>query len=369
MTKSPNIPTFSFNLFRQVGTKGKNVFFSPYSIKACMALLYEGARGATEAQMASVFGFSDRFTEGGKLHQELLALKAAKGSSLALRIANSIWLDQKTALCPEYVEVVRGHYQAKVEQADFRNAAEEARRAINAWVAEETLGKIRDILPPGSVDQLTKLVLVNAIYFKGKWASQFEPRHTKPAPFHISPAEKVTVPLMTITDDFGYTEGVSGQAVELPYVGNKLSMVVLLPKPDQTLDFLEANLPAVLDRVLPRLQPQERVRVFLPKFKLETQYNLTDTLSKMGMVNAFTQKADFSGLDGTADNVVSIAVHKAFVEVNEEGTEAAAATAAAVCRSTSFSPIPDFRADRPFVFLIRDRETGAILFLGRFAKP
>jgi serpin B len=146
-------------------------------------------------------------------------------------------------------------------------------------------------------------------------------------------------------------------------------MVILLPKPDQTLDTLEANLPAVLDRVLPRLQPQERVRVFLPKFKLETQYNLTDTLSKMGMVNAFTQKADFSGLDGTADNVVSIAVHKAFVEVNEEGTEAAAATAAAVCRSTSFSPIPDFRADRPFVFLIRDRETGAILFLGRFAKP
>ena len=149
MTKLPNTPTFAFNLLQQVGTKGQNVFFSPYSIKACMALLYEGARGATEAQMASVFGFSDRFTEGGKLHQELLALKAAKGSSLALRIANSIWLDQKTALCPEYVEVVRGHYQAKVEQADFRNAAEEARGTINAWVAEETLGKIRDILPLG----------------------------------------------------------------------------------------------------------------------------------------------------------------------------------------------------------------------------
>jgi len=289
-----------------------------------------------------------------------------------LNIANALWAQKGYSFLPDFLEIAKGEYQANVNQADFITGAETARNEINQWVAQNTKDKIQDILPAGSLDELTRLVLANAIYFKGIWAKPFEKAETSSQPFVLSRTSRVNAPLMYHFDEVRYMEDSGFQAVELPYSGGELSMVILLPREVDGCGELEKGLtPALLSRSLKQMKKQ-RVEILLPRFKLESNFDLNDTLAKMGMLDAFSEKADFSGMDGTRLLFISGVFHKAWGEVNEEGTEAAAATAV-VARTRGMAPPPPpcplFRADHPFIFFIRDTRSGSLLFLGRLADP
>lgn len=360
---------FALHLLKQVSAGDKNVVFSPFSISACMALLYAGARGETEAQIAQVLGFPAREEMPAAFAEIYQQLKAASRDSLALSIANGLWLDQKTTFLPEYLEEVRKPHQARLERADFTNAAESVRQAINQWGAEQTRGKIQNILPPDSVDRLTQLVLVNGIYFKGKWVSPFETSQTRSALFHVSADQQVSVPMMNITDRFGYAVTKECQALALPYDGNKAFMVILLPAKGTSVSDLAQSLSVDFLHKIECALSGEQVNVSIPKFKLEAEYQLAQTLAEMGMPSAFNWQADFSGLDGTTVSRISHIIHKAFVEVNEEGAEATAASLMEMILGIPCGEKKEFKADRPFLFLIGERTTGTLLFMGLVTKP
>jgi serpin B len=292
-----------------------------------------------------------------------------------------LWAEKTYAFLPGYVSTAETYYDAPVTNLDFITSPEDSRITINDWVEDRTEQKIQDLLPPGSIDASTRLVITNAVYFKGTWVKQFDAGETHEADFVITPgvpsmATTTRVPMMQRTDpdaEFGYAETDLFQALQMPYAhesGKQLSMLVLLPK-DTTLAAVEESLDSLDLSSLRDSFSTGRVDVYFPKFRLETTYSLTGTLADMGMPTAFTDAADFSGMDGTSDLSISDVVHKAFVDVNEEGTEAAAATGV-IIGATGFlpaDPIPVFRADHPFLFLIVDDETGTILFMGRVINP
>jgi serine protease inhibitor len=365
---------FALDLYAHLKTGSGNLFFSPYSISTCLAMTYAGARTGTEKQMGQTLHFDkdqrQLHSSFGELQRQLT--EASKLEGIELNIANALWTQKDPPLLPAFLQITKSEYQANVSQADFRTGAEEARDKINRWVAQKTKDKIQNILPPGSLTDLTRLVLANAIYFKGVWARQFEKAGTSNQPFHLSTPRHVEVPLMHHFDEVRYTEDADFQAVELPYKGGGLSMVILLPRQVDACSKLEDRLtPALLSRSLGGMKKQ-KVEIFLPRFKLESSFELNDTLAKMGMPDAFGPKADFSGMDGTKTLYISAVFHKAWGEVNEEGTEAAAATAVVMTRSEVIKqppPPPIFRADHPFIFLIRDTRSGSVLFLGRLVDP
>ena len=364
---------FALDLYSRLKSAEGNLFFSPYSISTCLAMTYDGARGNTAAQMARTLHFdADQArlaASFGELQGQLGQIE--RGGRVELNVANGLWAQQEHPFLPAFLDAATNTYQAKLAQADFRTAAEPARTAINQWVSEQTRGKITNLLQPGVVDQATRLVLVNAIYFKGRWAHQFNKSHTAEAPFTVTPERKVQAPLMNQTANFKYAEAEGLQVLEMPYGGDDLSMVVVLPRTADGLPGLEGRLNA--QTLASWLAPahDQKVNVFLPKFKLTAQFSLAQTLAGLGMSDAFSPNADFSGMDGARDLYLSAVVHKAFVDVNEEGTEAAAATGT-VARSMALMrplPVPVFRADHPFLFLIRDNHAGSILFLGRVVDP
>ena len=363
---------FALDLYSWLRAAPGNLFFSPYSISTCLAMTYAGARGDTEKQMAHVLHLSrdqpQVHSSFGELQRELDG--AQRG--IQLNIANALWAQEGHPFLPAFLNLATGEYRANVRQADFRTGAEAAREEINRWVAQKTKDKIQDILPPGSQGPLTRLVLVNAIYFKGNWAVPFSKTATFNQPFHVTSSNHVEVPLMQRLDEVSYLENDDFQAVELPYNSNRLSMVILLPRKIDACGDLEQRLnPALLSSSL-RHMKNERVLLFMPRFKMESSFELNGPLTKMGMSDAFGSKADFSGIDGTRLLYISSIFHKAWVEVNEEGTEAAAATAGVVATFGIGKPEPPprvFRADHPFVFLIRDIQSGSLLFLGRVSDP
>ena len=367
---------FALDLYGRLKTGSGNLFFSPYSISTCLAMTYAGARTGTEKQMGQTLHFEKNqpglHSAFGELQRQLS--EASKQKGIELSIANALWTQRDSPLLPAFLQIAKGEYQANVSQADFKNEAEDARDKINLWVAQKTKEKIQDILPPGSLTELTRLVLANAIYFKGVWATQFEKSETANQPFHLSTARTVDAPLMHHLDEVGYMEDRDFQAVELPYKGAELSMVILLPRQIDACGTLEDRLtPAFLSRSISGVKKRRKVEIFLPRFKLESSFELNGTLAKLGMLDAFGTKADFSGMDATKLLYISSVFHKAWGEVNEEGTEAAAATAVVV-HPTSLEikqppPPPIFRADHPFIFLIRDTRSGSVLFLGRLADP
>jgi len=366
---------FACDLYARLKHGPGNLFFSPYSISTCLAMTYAGARGETEKQMRRVLHFDQ---SQGRLHSDLAALQqelsqAHKQKGIELNIANALWTQKGHPFLPAFLSFAKGKYEANISQADFKTAAEAARGKINRWVAQKTKDKIQDILPPGGLGELTRLVLANAIYFKGAWLTTFDKAETSPQPFHLTSSRQTEVPLMHHVGTVEYVENNSFQAVELPYGGNELSMLVLLPRKVNGCGRLEDELsPALLFRSLQQMKPRE-VELFLPRFKMESNFELNDTLGKMGMTDAFSMgAANFAGIDGAVDLFISDVFHKAWVEVNEEGTEAAAATAVVVTESAEPRPPPPrpvFRADHPFVFCIRHMQSGSLLFLGRLADP
>ncbi len=363
---------FAFGLYEKLKEVEGNLFFSPYSISTALAMTYAGARGNTEKQMGTALHFTldqKRFHPAFACLEAQLKAVQEKGD-IELNIANALWAQEDYVFLREFLDLIQSNYGTVLNHVDFKRACEAARKKINAWVEQKTKDKIKDLIKPGVLNALTRLVLTNAIYFKGRWESQFKKSRTKESPFWLSIDKSVEVPMMTQKRQFRYMESDSLQILELPYVGDDLAMIVLLPRKVDGLAQLEADLSVEnLNMWIGHLRKRE-VSVFLPKFKMTSQFRLSETLASMGMPDAFGGNADFSGIDGTKDLFISAVIHKAFVDVNEEGTEAAAATAAVISLTSAPStPPPTFRADHPFVFLIRDNHSGSILFVGRIVNP
>jgi len=363
---------FALDLYQLLKTDKDNLFFSPYSISTALAMTYAGAKANTARQMFQVLHFTLRQKQlhltFGDLEARLNALR--KKEDIELRVANALWTQKDYQFLQQFFDVVKQNYGAELSYADFKTAHESARREINAWVERQTNDKIKDLIRPGVLNALTRLVLANAIYFKGFWISQFDESATQNDKFYLAPDTAVDVPMMRQEHKFNYMEDDNLQVLELPYVGDHLSMIVLLPKRVEGLTAVEGSLTTeALSALLDRLR-KRTVMVYLPRFKLTSQFSLENTLASLGMPDSFKPGiADFSGMDGTRMLYISAVVHKAFVDVNEEGTEAAAATGVVV-RVTSAPAAPTvFRADHPFTFLIRDNRSGSILFLGRVVDP
>jgi serpin B len=360
---------FACALHDQLRHTPGNLFVSPHSVSAALAMTLAGARGSTRRAMAtalSLAAIEELDPAFAALREQLSACESAArlDAPLALKIANALWVDEGEPLAAEFVTRLREFYGARAEALDFA-AGEAARRRINAWVAECTEGEIAELLSPGSVDGAS-LVLTNAIYFLGTWARRFDPAKTQDREFWLDPETPVRVPTMSREGGFLVARGPGWRAVELPYVGEQLAMTLYLPEGE--LGEFEARLDPAWLR--PALAPPPRgasVELRLPRFALSYDAELNEPLKALGMGEAFSSSADFSGM-GPRGLFISIVQHAAEVRVDESGTVAAAATAVAMLRGRP--PQPQIIAfDRPFFFVIRDRPTGAVLFMGRVVDP
>jgi len=365
-----NNTSFAIELYRQLQAAEGNLFFSPYSISSALAMTYAGAKEATRAQMGQALRFSedDKLLHNGfKQLREALEESGKEGGN-RLMVANSIWPQVNYRLRRAFLNQVKKYYGVKITRVDYGDA-ETTRQKINTWVEEKTEQKISELISPGVLDSLTRLVLVNAIYFKGTWAHQFAAGQTHEGSFHPTGGEAIQVQMMYQKNSFRYTEDENVQVLELPYTGSDLSMLVVLPKAKDGLGQLEASLTTENLQIWENSLAETEVNVTLPRFELAFPFRLDDALQSMGMTDAFTGAADFSGMEQTRELYLGAVLHKAFIAVNEEGTEAAAATAVIMqTKSISFMSV-DFVADHPFVFLIRDTRTGTLLFLGRMVGP
>jgi serpin B len=371
---SAGINAFALDLYRQLGEQPGNVFFSPASISVALSMTAAGARGDTEAEMLKALHIPSGTTEIHAAYSKLLADWNAAGEKggFQLHVANRLWGQKGYPFLTPFLTLTRDDYGAELGQADFVDHAEAARREINAWVEKQTAGKIKDLLPNGSLGRLTTLVLANAVYFKSAWMSPFQDSATREEPFTVSAAEKIPAPFMHQTGYFGYAENDAFQALELPYKGGRMAMVVLLPRKVDGLPDLEKKLRTEEFAKLPSRLSHRNVQIALPKFKIATPtLDLNRPLEKLGIRKAFSSSADFSGICAEERLSISGVYHKAFIDVNEAGTEAAAATGVVMARSAAppQTPPPVFRADHPFLFLIRDVQNGAVLFLGRLQRP
>ena len=371
---------FAFDLYKRLASESSdsdaNVFFSPLSLSSAFALTYEGAGGKTAEEIRSVFYFPESIETLRDGYLRINAGINAKDPKYDLQIANALWAENTYPFLDDYITTAEEYYSANTTNLDFISHPEESRLIINTWAEEKTRKKIKNLIPEGAIGPLTRLIITNAISFKGTWVTQFDQNRTYNTSFHTPSGTSVTVGMMQKTDEdalFGYTETDDLKVLVMPYdheSEKELSMVVLLPIEND----LKAAEEVLNTRTLAELENSlevQQVRVYFPKFTIETEYSLSDTLTEMGMPTAFSDAADFSGMDGTQYLYISDVVHKAYVDVNEEGTEAAAATAIMMTGKglAEEDPVPVFRADHPFIFLIQDNETGMILFLGRVSNP
>jgi serpin B len=362
---------FAFELYQRLRTGHGNLFFSPASISMALALTYAGAAGETEAEMAKALHFRSKAAVNAGMSSLWNRWQAAdERHGFRVRLANRLWAQKRYSFLPEYMEMLRTNYGAEPVRLDFAHQAELARQTINRWVEEQTEKRIVDLIPSGEGLKDARLVLTNAVYFHGEWSKRFEKSLTQDADFHVSPDRTVKTRLMNRQDRYPYVAVDGMQLLQLPYGDKSLSMVVLLPRDSAGLGKLEAKLTDTkLDKWLDAVRPRQ-VNVFLPRFKTTAEFQMRDTLAAMGMGSAFDQaKADFSAMTGKRELCVSALIHKAFADVNEEGTEAAAASAVIAGARSASGPPPVFRADHPFVYLICDTRNGAVLFLGRVVDP
>ncbi|MGQ9534024.1 MAG: serpin family protein [bacterium] len=363
---------FCFNLYQNLAQKVTgNIFYSPFSITMAMGMVYEGARGWAAREMEEVFQFPIDAKARQEAFYELYKYLNKKNARYKLSIANGLWVQKDYVLLDTYLKIIERYYDGKATNLDFVGSAENARQTINKWVEQKTNNKIKDLLPSGSIKPTTRLIITNAIYFKGIWIKQFDKNLTREDDFWVNETETVKVPMMRRTDPgaiFNYAETEGVQILELCYEGDDLSMLIFLPR-DKTLDKLENGLSAEKLEEWKNALSERRVEVYIPRFTFTTRYDLTISLSELGMPNAFAPHCDLSGIDGTKNLYIQSVVHQAYVDVNEEGTEAAAATGVVVGITSVGPQTPVFRADHPFVFIIQERSTGNILFIGKVVKP
>ena len=356
---------FSFNFYQQIGSsEAGNIFFSPYSIFTAFSMAYEGARGNTAIEMQNVLNILQNNSATLGSFGRVYNLLNQKQDGYTISTANAFWAHQDYSFLKEYLSLLENFYMAEANELDFAKNVEAA-ETINNWIEEQTNDKIKDMIQPDMLSALTKLVLTNAIYFKGLWANPFDPDDTYETDFKLTSSETVGVDMMMDDSFYNYTETEDLQIIKLNYQGNDLSMVIVLPKENNITIAESAMNYENLSKWRNGFYEME-IDVLIPKFKIEKKYSLKSILAEMGIIDAFTGAANFSGMDGTDDLFIGKAIHQSYVEVNEEGTEAAAATGIIMV----LKALPyQFKADHPFVFLIQHEETGAVLFMGRVANP
>lgn len=387
MTLAKDSNAFATGLYQQLREKEGNLFFSPGSVYTALGMLYAGARGDTAAEMGKAMHvtlpgdkLNPAFADLAKLMNPPASAKddakgdKAKERAFQLSIANALWPQVDYAFKADYLATTGKYFNAELTGLDYRKEAEASRKKINAWVEKKTNDKIKDLIPQGVLTADTRLVLTNAIYFKGNWKDPFKKEDTKDESFSgvikrgDAVAEGTKVPMMHRTGHYGYLKGDGFAAVELPYAGDELSMQVFLPEKVGGLADFEKQLTA--DNLAKWTFRSREVQLSLPKFKMTREVTLNDPLKAMGMRLVFTEKADLSGMAGSPGELcVTAVLHKAFVDVNEEGTEAAGATGIVVGITCMPPPPVEFKADHPFVFLIRHTATGEVLFAGRVVDP
>lgn len=372
--------TFAFDLFHQLAAAQEgNLFYSPYSISQALAMTYAGAAGTTAQQMSQTLHFT---LPQDKLHAQFGALAAdmtsrsqatpqpgSSGQQFQLNVANALWGDKTFTFKPAFIQLLNQFYNAGLKTTDFKNAPDAARQEINDWVAQNTNDKIQNIVPSGAITLATRSVLANAIYFNASWQDPFKETDTKDDDFTLLDGSKVSVPMMNRRGSLAYRQGSGYQAVELPYFGGDMAMLIILPDEGKFASFEEALDAKAFKGVIDTLNRAE-VNLSMPRFKYDFALDLSDMLKGMGMTDAFSDKADFSGI---ADEplLISSILHKAYIGVDEKGTEAAAATA--VVMATTAMPVPqkviELKIDHPFIFTIYDQKTGTLLFVGRVMNP
>jgi|TARA_B100002003_G_scaffold52782_1_gene48014 serpin B len=362
---------FAFELYSEINkAKDSNIFYSPYSISSAIAMTYEGAKGQTADEMKSVF----HFPESNILRPNFAAIYNdinKRTKAYELRTGNALWVQNDFPFLEDYTSRVEQYYGGKAANVDFVTETEKSRQTINSFIEEQTNNKIKDLIPQGMLNSMTRLVLTNAIYFKGTWEWEFDKSDTREQDFKITPTNIVKTPMMFMDNDkaeFNYADIGDLQILELPYKGEEISMLILLPT--ENLAAIEPSLTAEkLKEWKSQMNEFKLDAIYLPKFEFDTKYFMKDTLSAMGMPTAFEWPgADFSGMDGTEMLYIDKVIHQAYVKVDEKGTEAAAATAIMVGFGSA-GPRNVFRADHPFIFIIQEKETGNILFMGRMSDP
>jgi serpin B len=363
--------TFAFELFAKVGGENDNKFISPFSISAALAMTYAGAKTETEKQMSNVLHFS---LDQKSFHKEFKTLidsllKLSK-KGLELKIANSLWIQKDYIFLKEYLDFANTYYKSGVKKTDFKNQTEKSRQEINKWVELQTNNKIKQLIKPNILNKLTRLVLVNAIYFNGTWDNPFDKQFTVTGDFYTAGKTSVKVPFMNRADQYMYYENDLFQLVDIPYKNQAISMIIMLPKKQDGLADLENYLNwKKFDEVSKSLL-YEKVNIYLPKFEMTCEFELKEVLSAMGMPVPFCLEADFSGITGTKDLMIDKVIHKTFINVNETGTEVAGSTAVVLIEKSGLPKKPiEFKADHPFVFAIKDNVNNCILFLGRVSNP
>jgi serpin B len=371
---------FAFDLYHHLRDQDGNLIYSPYSISVALAMTYAGADGTTAQQIADTLHFT---LPQDKLHPAFNALGLAldsrnmtyddpasgeKKTAIQLEIANTLWAQIGFPFKQPFLEMLGRNYDAGVQQTDFINAPESARQAINQWASQKTHDKIQEVVPKGMITPDTRLVLANAIYLNALWQSQFNEDATQDEPFHLLDGSQAQVKMMHQQETFGYASGDGYQAVDLPYMGGQLSMLAIVPDQDRFTDFESAFDAAHFEQIRTATTPQ-LINLGIPRFEFETGVDLADTLIEMGMPEAFSNLANFSGMtdEGLA---ISHVPHKAYIKASESGTEAAAVTVVIMDRASVAVDEPiNLTIDRPFLFVLYDHDTGAILFVGRAVNP
>lgn len=363
----------AIDLFKQIQPDAENLIFSPYSIGTVLAMIYSGSGGITAEEMSQVLYFpTSELLDPveSRVIESMQASDTMKGTDF--RLANAIWAQENFSFLPDYLDRVQKYYDAPLTLMDFIETSnrEASRKKINHWVEERTNNRIQDLIQPGILDASTRMVLTNAIYFNGNWLFPFDKAATAPSMFHISKQESTRTAFMHQTRSYPYYEDEEIQSIRLPYKNNRMALMVILPKSidgwrmvSQVISYERINL------VVSGMETRE-VQLSLPKFRTELRINLKKELTKLGMGSAFSRHADLSGMTGEKNLFIDEVIHKAFLEINESGTEAAAATAAIIGLKSSLRDDPvRFHADHPFIFFLLDRQTGCIIFTGRFVKP
>ena len=362
---------FAFELYSQLDRGNDNIFYSPYSIYSALAIVYEGANGKTADEIRSVFHFPDADVLRSNFAEIYNSINEG-ASDYTLRTGNALWVQKNYPLLKDYSSRVERYYGAKAANLDFAGETEKSRQTINSFIAAQTNNKIKELIAPGMLDPLTRLVITNAIYFKGTWKWQFDSSKTEEMDFRTLNGATVKAQMMFMEPEktsFKYADTGKLQLLELPYKGDRLSMIIILPR-DNLKEAEDSLTSGKLSQYEGMMKRTKINAIYLPKFKFNTAYTLNNYLQALGMRVPFTGDADFSGMTRAEKLMISLIVHKAFIEVNEEGTEAAAATGV-IAEATSIrnEHTITFKADHPFIFIIKDNKTGSILFIGRVANP
>lgn len=365
---------FAWEMYSEISEEGENLLFSPYSISTALSMTYEGAKGDTAEEIKEVLGIPEKDDVRQPAIAAIYNRLNPEEPEYEWGVANSVWIEEEYEALSEFIDTLERFYVAKAENLDFQSEPEASRVEINEWVKEKTNDLIEELFVEGSITVDTRLVIANAIHFKGEWMTGFEEEYTKEEEFHIDEENVVEVPMMQGEEEYGYYENDEVQILEMDYKGEELSMLFFLPK-DKNLHSLEEDISLEeIDEWREEIE-ERKVSVYLPKFEMDTSYDLEEYLQNLGITSAFSKEADFTGMheEGEEELMIDDIVHDAFLSVDEEGTEAAAAT------GVEFQPVsadmedeeelPIFRADHPFLFLLQEKESGHILFLGRMIDP